>query len=105
MRQRASLSFLIFPLFSTEVPMPKELFVTLTKSDNQYLVHPCEGWLELFETGVSGSLIVGVWRGLLPDGRAGAPVEVRNVEFLYKGGRVKGGVAAASATATAEQAN
>lgn len=69
--------------------MPKELFVTLTKSDNQYIEYPSQGWLELFELGVDGSVIVGVWRGLMPTGCASAPVEVRNVEFQYSCGKWK----------------
>lgn len=63
--------------------MPKNLFVTLKKSDNKYLTYPCKGWLELAEIGSNGSLICGVWRGLKADGSADCPVEVRNVEFEY----------------------
>ena len=69
--------------------MPKELFVLLKKSDNKHLVYPCKGWLELFELGVDGSVIVGVWRGLQADGSAGCAVEVRLVEFEYAGGQFK----------------
>lgn len=66
--------------------MAKELFVTLTNSDNDYLIYPCLGKLELFEFGVNGSLILGVWRGLNKDGTFAAPVEVRRATFSYNGG-------------------
>lgn len=69
--------------------MHKELFVTLTKSDNTFLAYPCQGWLELFETGTNGSLMVGVFRRLRTDGSHDAPVTVRNCEFAYTGGRFK----------------
>ena len=65
----------------------KELFVTLIKSDNQYLNYPCQGKLELFETGGDGSLITGVWRGKISDGKYNCPVVVRNCEFVYSGVR------------------
>jgi hypothetical protein len=65
--------------------MPNELFVTLNKSSNEYLKYPCQGWLELFEVGVDGSVITGVWRGCNLDGSVAAPVEVRDIEFLYVG--------------------
>lgn len=69
--------------------MANELFVTLKKSDNRHLIYPCKGWLQLFELGVDGSVISGVWRGLQADGSAACPVEVRRVEFEYAGGQFK----------------
>ena len=44
--------------------MANELFVTLEASDNEYLSYPCRGWLELFEIGADGSIIIGVFRQL-----------------------------------------
>ena len=64
----------------------RELFVTLTSSDNRYLSYPCKGWLELFELGSDGSVIIGVWRGRKEDGSVAAPVEVRDVAFQYAAG-------------------
>ena len=69
--------------------MQKEIFVTLKKGDNKVLTYPCLGWLELFEMGTDGSVTVGVWRGLQPNGSAACPVEVRGIEFEYVGGQVK----------------
>lgn len=67
--------------------MANELFVTLVTSDNEYLKYPCRGWLELFELGTNGSVIVGVFRGLKTEeghmGTSEAPVEVRNPMFVY----------------------
>ena len=67
--------------------MANELFVTLTESDNTYLKYPCRGWLELFEIGTDGSIIIGVFRQL-KEGEgvacnASCPVEVRNVKFTF----------------------
>lgn len=67
--------------------MANELFVTLTSSDNKYLTYPCRGWLELFELGNDGSVIIGVFRQLKSEENhlaiGGAPVEVRNPMFTY----------------------
>lgn len=69
--------------------MANELFVTLKKGDNKYLNYPCKGWLELFELGVDGSVISGVWRGVQADGSTACPVEVRDFEFEYAGGQFR----------------
>lgn len=69
--------------------MANELFVTLEASDNEYLSYPCKGWLELFELGTDGSIIVGVFRQLKDDTINGyiaenlCPVEVRKVKFTH----------------------
>ena len=67
--------------------MANELFVTLEASDNEYLSYPCRGWLELFEIGADGSIIVGVFRQLKDTGdvccNVGAPIEVRKIRFSF----------------------
>lgn len=69
--------------------MANELFVTLETSDNQHLPYPCKGWLELFEVGSNGNIIVGIFRRLKDDTVNGrftenlCPVEVRHAKFTY----------------------
>jgi hypothetical protein len=67
--------------------MANELFVTLEASDNEYLSYPCRGWLELFEIGADGSIIIGVFRQLKDASDVscgvGAPVEVRKIKFSF----------------------
>jgi hypothetical protein len=69
--------------------MLNELYVQLTHSSNPHLMYPCRGWLELSELGVTGSVIVGVFRRATADNRMEAPVEVRRPVFTHSGGRVK----------------
>jgi len=74
--------------------MSNELYVTLVSSDNEYLKHPCRGWLELFEIGANGSIIKGVFRQD-PDPvsneihYSNAPVRVGDIVFTYDHSQVK----------------
>jgi len=62
---------------------PGQFFVLLESSDNDILQYPCLGLMEVFETGVDGSIITGVFR-LYGDGQqVGGPVVVRRPCFTY----------------------
>jgi hypothetical protein len=71
--------------------MANELFVTLHSSDNAYLKYPCRGWLELFELGANGGVIIGVFRQIMTDtettplkmAKNHCPVEVKDPKFTY----------------------
>lgn len=70
-----------------------QLQVTLLSSDNTYLTYPCKGMLELFEIGMSGTIITGIFRGFKDEEKGhnwfdkskglNCPVVVKNPTFTY----------------------
>lgn len=70
--------------------MATNLYVKLTGSENQFLTYPCFGLLEIIEFGVSGSIVVAVFR-VAKDGKLSAPVEVCDAKFEYSPRRARQG--------------
>lgn len=67
--------------------MITSLRVTLLDSDNQYLPHPCNGTLEIWEVGTFGQIVKAVFRmeEVGPNGYISqkAPVGVTGPVFKY----------------------
>lgn len=60
------------------------LKVTLIDSDNKYLNYPCDGIIQILETGIDESIINAVFMLKDEDGRIKAPVVIKNPLFAYK---------------------
>lgn len=57
--------------------------VNLLSSSNEFLTYPCSGVLEILEHGADLSIVVAVFHRLNKDWTLDAPVEVKNIEFMY----------------------
>lgn len=60
------------------------LRVTMVGSDNEYLSYPCNGIIQILETGTDESIISAVFRRKDEDGFLNCPVVVKHPRFEYK---------------------
>lgn len=64
-------------------PMNFSLPVTLTSSDNEYMMYPAKGVIKAYEQGADLSITVAVFQSLNPSGTLNPPVVVKNPVFTY----------------------